>query len=78
MAHDEEVEDLGGLDSTLPKASGVELSPPSDVGEGPLVTPTLTGAGEDPVPAAAPTGEDTSMVVGELAVKDPAASADPS
>jgi hypothetical protein len=45
MAHDEEVEDLGDLDSTLPEASGEkegtggELVPSSDVGEGPLVTP---------------------------------------
>jgi hypothetical protein len=45
MVHDEEVEDLGDLYSTLPEASGVkegtgrELASPSDVGEGPLVTP---------------------------------------
>jgi hypothetical protein len=78
MAHDEEVEDLGGLDSTLPEASGVELAPPSDVGEGPLVTPTPTGAGEDPVPATAPAGGDTSMVAGEPAAEDPVASTDPS
>jgi hypothetical protein len=78
MAHDEEVEDLGDLDSTLPEASGVELAPPSDAGEGPLVTPMPTGAGEDPMPATAPTGEDTSMVVGEPAAEDPAASAWPS
>jgi hypothetical protein len=84
MAHDEEVEDLGGLDSTLPEASGakegtgVELAPPSDVGEGPLVTSAPTCAGEDPVLAAAPTGGDTSMVAGEQAAEDPAASAGPS
>jgi hypothetical protein len=84
MAHDEEVEDLGDLDSTLPEASsakegtGGELAPPSDVGEGPLVTPAPTCAGEDPVPAAAPTGGDTSVVAGELAAEDTAASADPS
>jgi hypothetical protein len=39
MAHDEEVEDLGDLGSTLPEASGVELAPPSDAGEGPSATP---------------------------------------
>jgi hypothetical protein len=53
MAHDEEVEDLGNLDSalldnTLPDASGVELAPPSDAGKGPSVTPAPIGAGEDP------------------------------
>jgi hypothetical protein len=84
MARDEEVEDLGDLESTLPKASGAkegtegELAPPSDVGEGPVMTPTLTCAGEDLVPAAAPTGEDTSVVVGEPAAEDPAASVSPS
>jgi hypothetical protein len=78
MAHDEEVEDLGDLDSTLPEASGVELVPLSDAGEGPLVTPTPTGASEDPMPATAPTGEDTSVVVGEPATEDLAASAGPS
>jgi hypothetical protein len=64
MARDEEVEDLGDLDSTLPEASGVELAPPSDVGEGPLAT--------------APTGEDASKAVGELAAEDSAMSAGPS
>ena len=78
MAHDEEVEDLGDLDSTLPEASGVELAPPSDAGEGPLAIPTPTGASEDPAPATAPTGEDASKVVGEPAAEDPAASAGPS
>jgi hypothetical protein len=42
MAHDEEVEDLGDLDSmlpdiSLPEASGVELAPPSNAGKGPLL-----------------------------------------
>jgi hypothetical protein len=78
MAHDEEVEDLGDLDSTLPEASGVEPAPPSDAGEGPLVTPAPTGAGEDPVVATAPTGGDTSMVAGEPSTEDPAVSAGPS
>jgi hypothetical protein len=78
MAHDEEVEDLGDLDSTLPEASGVEPAPPSDAGEGPLATPALTRAGGDPVPATAPTGEDASKLVGEPAAEDPAALAGPS
>ena len=78
MAHDEEVEDLGDLDSTLPEASGVELAPPSDAGEGPLATPAPTGAGEGPVPATAPTGEDALKVVGEPAAKDLVAAAGPS
>jgi hypothetical protein len=78
MAHDEEVEDLGDLDSTLPEASGVELAPPSDAGEGPLEAPALTGASKDPVLATAPTGGDASMVAGEPAAEDPAVSAGPS
>jgi hypothetical protein len=78
MARDEEVKDLGDLDGTLLEASGVELAPPSDAGEGPLVTPATTGAGEDLVPATAPTGEDASTVVGEPAAEDPAASVGPS
>jgi hypothetical protein len=97
MAHDEEVEDLGDLESTLPASSGAEegiegqLVPPSDSGEGPvmtpapicagedpMMTPAPTCAGEDPVPAAALTGEDTLVVAVEQTAEDPAASADPS
>ena len=48
MAHDEEVEDLGDLDNTLPEASRVELAPPSDGGEGPSVTLVPTGAAKTP------------------------------
>ena len=77
MARDEEVEDLGDLDNTLPEASGVELVPPSDAGEGPSATPPPTGAGEDPTPATALTGEDASKVVGEPAAEDLAASVGP-
>ena len=80
MAHDEEVEDLGDLDSTLPEASSVKLAPPFDAGEGPSATPAPTvptGAGEDPVLATAPMGEDASKVVGEPAAEDPAASVGP-
>jgi hypothetical protein len=81
MAHDEEVEDL---ESTLPKSSGAkegtggQLASLSDVGEGLVMTPAPTCAGEDPVPAAAPNGEDTSVVAGEPTAEDPAASAGPS
>jgi hypothetical protein len=78
MAHDEEVEDLSDLDSTLPEASGVKLAPPSDAGEGPSVTPAPTGAGEDPTPATVLTGEDVAKVVGEPAAEDPVASTGPS
>jgi hypothetical protein len=78
MAHDEEVENLGDLDSTLLEASRAELVPPSDAGEGPSATPAPTGVGEDPVPATVLTGEDASKVVGEPAAEDPAALAGPS
>ena len=86
MAHDEEVEDLGDLDGTLPdsmllEASGVELAPPSDAGKGPSATPAPiapTGAGEDPTPALVLTGEDASKAVVDLATEDPAAAAGPS
>jgi hypothetical protein len=89
MAYDEEVEDLGDLESMLPASSGAK-----DAGEGSVATPALTCAGEDPVPtiedtslacasedpvpAAAPTGEDTSVVAVGPAAEDPAASTDPS
>jgi hypothetical protein len=86
MAHDEEVEDLGDLDGTLPdstllEASRVELAPPSDAGKGFSATPVPTaptGAGEDPAPAPALTGEDASKAMGEPAAEDPAAAAGPS
>jgi hypothetical protein len=81
MAHAEEVEDLGDLDSTLPEASGVELAPPSNAGEGPSTAPTPTvptGAGQDPAPAPAPTGGDASKAMGKPAAEDPAVAAGPS
>jgi hypothetical protein len=83
MTHDEEVEDLGDLesmlpDNTLPEASGVELAPPPDAGKGPSATPVPTRAGEDPALAPAPTGEDASKAVVEPAAKDPVAAAGPS
>jgi hypothetical protein len=49
----------------------VELAPPSYAGEGLSVTPP-TGAGEDPAPAPALTGEDATKAVGEPAAEDPA------
>jgi hypothetical protein len=83
MAHDEELEDLGDLNSTLPEgtlpeASGVKLAPASDAGEGPLATPAPSGAGEDLAPAPAPAGEDALKAVAEPAAEDPAAAAGPS
>jgi hypothetical protein len=81
MAHAEEVEDLGNLDSTLPVTSGVEVAPPSNAGEGPSTAPaptTLTRAGEDPTPAPVLTGGDASKATGEPAAEDPAAAARPS
>jgi hypothetical protein len=39
MAHAEDVEDLGGLDSALLEAMEVDPVPPSDASEGPSVTP---------------------------------------
>jgi hypothetical protein len=42
------------------------------------MTPALTCAGEDPMLAAAPTSEDTSVVAGEPTAEDPIASASPS
>ena len=71
MEHDEEVEDLSDLDSTLPEASGVELAPPADAGKGPSATLAPSGAGEDPAPAIALTGADASKVVAEPAAEDP-------
>jgi hypothetical protein len=60
------------------KGTRGQLAPPFDVGEGPVMTPAPTCAGEDPVSAAVPTGDDTSVVAGEPTAEDPAASADPS
>jgi hypothetical protein len=83
MAHDEEVEDLGDLESTLPLASGAkegiegQLAPPTDASEGPVMAPASTCSSENPVAAAAPTGEDTLLVVAPAA-EDPAASIGPS
>jgi hypothetical protein len=77
MAHAEEVEDLGDLDSALPVTSGVEVAPPSDASEGPSTVPTLTvliGASEDP----APTGEDALKAVAKSAAEDPTALVGPS
>jgi hypothetical protein len=78
MAHAEEVENLGDLDSTLLEASGVELAPPSDAGEGSSTAPAPTRASEDPAPAPTLTGGDASKALGEPAAEDPAATARPS
>jgi hypothetical protein len=70
MAHDEEVEDLGDLESTTPLAVGARAgvegtpAPPTDAGEGPAET-------------SVPTDEDTSAAIAPAA-EDPAASAGPS
>jgi hypothetical protein len=70
MAHDEEVEDFGDLESTTPLAVGARAGV-----EG---TPTPpTDAGEGPVEASVPTDEDTSAPIAP-ATEDPAASAGPS
>jgi hypothetical protein len=82
MAHAEDVEDLGGLDGTLPEAAEVDPVPPTDAGEGPSATPVPTAAGEDPAPAPAPTSEDALKVVAEPvaepSAEDPTAAAGPS
>jgi hypothetical protein len=81
MAHVEEVEDLGNLDSTLPGTSGVEVAPPSNASEGPSTAPAPiapTGASEDPAPAPGQTGGDPSKAMGEPAAEDPAAAVGPS
>jgi hypothetical protein len=44
----------------------------------PLGDPTPTCVGEDPAPAVASTGGDTSVVAGEPTAEGPVASADPS
>jgi hypothetical protein len=56
----------------------VELAPSFDAGKGLVVTPAPTGTSEDPMPATAPAGGDTSMVAGEPAAEDLAASVGPS
>jgi hypothetical protein len=77
MAHAEEVEDLGDLDSALPVTSGVEVAPPSDASEGPSTVPAPTvptGASEDPMPM----GDFALKAAAEPAVEDPTALAGPS
>jgi hypothetical protein len=73
MAHAEEVEDLGGLDSMLPEVVEVDPVPPSVAVEGPSATPAPTAAGEDPASASTPTSEDALKVVAEPATEDPTA-----
>jgi hypothetical protein len=62
MLNDEEVEDFGGLESSLTRTEDAvtgdeeQLAPQADLGEDPA---TVTApAGEDPAAAAAPAGED--------------------
>ena len=70
MMNDEEVDNFGGLESSVTRAedarTGVEEQP----------TP-LTDPGEDPPAAAVPAGEDTPVAAAP-AEEDPAASAAPS
>jgi hypothetical protein len=70
MANDEEVEDLGVLEGTMPLAEGARART-----EEQLVPPT--GASEDDPVATVALPEDTSEVVAP-AVKDPTASGSPS
>jgi hypothetical protein len=83
MENDEEVKDFGGLESTTPLAEDAR----NGIGQQSV---SSTGAGEDPIAAAAPPGEDTSVVAAPAlpsedtsmaatpAAEDPAVSADPS
>jgi hypothetical protein len=73
MAHDEEVEDLQDLESTMPLAVDVreeveeQPAPPTDAGEGPVEASVRTG--EDTPMAVAPAAEDsaTSVVPSQVA-----------
>jgi hypothetical protein len=70
MVNDEEVEDLGGLESMMPLAEGARA--------GTEERPALpTGASEDELVVAAALPEDT-LVVAAPAAEDPAASVGPS
>jgi hypothetical protein len=70
MANDEEVDDLGGLGSTMPLAEGARAV----IEEQPAPP---TGASEDDPVVAAVLPEDTSVAAAPAA-EDPAASAGPS
>ena len=69
MANDEEVDDFGGLESSVTRAE--------DARTGVEQPATQTGPGEDPPVAAAPEGEDPPAAAAP-AGEDPAASAAPS
>jgi hypothetical protein len=72
MAHAEDVEDLVGLDGTLPEAVEGGPVPPPDAGEGTSAIPTPGAAGEDLAPAPAPTGEaDPKVVAGRPPSRQP-------
>ena len=70
MTNDEEVEDLGGLESMMPLAEGARAG-----AEEQPAPPT--GASEDDPVAAAALPKDTSVAAAPAA-EDPATSADPS
>jgi hypothetical protein len=77
MERAEDVDDLGGLAGSAPEAAKVNPALPSDANENLSAVPVPTVAGEDPVSAPAPTGEDVLKVVVEPAVEDPTAAAGP-
>jgi hypothetical protein len=70
MMNDEEVDDFGGLESSVTQAEDARMG----VEEQPA---PLTGPGEDPTVAAVPAGEDTPAAAASTD-EDPAASAAPS
>ena len=69
MAHEEEVEDLGDLESTTPLVVGARAGVESQA--------PPTDAGEAPAEASMPTCEDTLAVI-VSAAEDPTTSAGPS
>jgi hypothetical protein len=78
MARAEDVEDLGGLVGAPPEAAKVNPVPPLDAGEGSSTAPVPTVAGEDPLSAPVPMGEDALRVVSEPAAEDPTTATGPS
>jgi hypothetical protein len=70
MMNDEEVDDFGGLESSVTRTDGARTG----VEEQPAPP---TGLGEDPAAVAVPTGEDTPAAAAPVD-EDPVASATPS
>jgi hypothetical protein len=70
MANDEEVDDFGGLESSVTRAEDVR----TEAGEQPA---PLTGPREDPTAVAVLPGED-ALATAATATKDPAAPTAPS